>query len=255
MDFDFTPHQADSNIIMACHITGVFDVNRNITLDDDNFELVREWAESIAALNLQGIIFHNKFSAKTCIRHKNRNIKFIRINYNPQFNPNVYRYFVYNNFLHRYINYIKGVFVTDISDVTLVRDPFSDPYFIENPLSIFCGDEPKTLNNEWMLAHSAHLRKQISGFIEYEDKFGQQPLLNCGIIGGTAHLLLNFINKLSVIHQQNNCDNPTAFTGDMGAFNYLVRTQFNDHLKHGAPVNTIFKMYEDERLDCWFKHK
>jgi len=41
----------------------------------------------------------------------------------------------------------------------------------------------------------------------------------------------------------------------MGAFNYLARTQFNGHLRHGAPVNTVFKMYENERQDCWFRHK
>jgi hypothetical protein len=41
----------------------------------------------------------------------------------------------------------------------------------------------------------------------------------------------------------------------MGAFNYLARTQFNGHLRHGAPVNTVFKMYETERQDCWFRHK
>jgi hypothetical protein len=41
----------------------------------------------------------------------------------------------------------------------------------------------------------------------------------------------------------------------MGAFNYLVRTQFNHQLLHGAPVNTVFKMYETERNDCWFRHK
>jgi hypothetical protein len=41
----------------------------------------------------------------------------------------------------------------------------------------------------------------------------------------------------------------------MGAFNYLARTKFNNQLKHGAPVNTLFKGYELERKDCWFRHK
>ena len=47
----------------------------------------------------------------------------------------------------------------------------------------------------------------------------------------------------------------TAYTGDMGAFNYLARTRFNANLHHGAPVNTVFKSYENERTDCWFRHK
>ena len=37
------------DLVLACHITGVYDVNRNMTLADDSYELVREWAESVAA--------------------------------------------------------------------------------------------------------------------------------------------------------------------------------------------------------------
>jgi hypothetical protein len=255
MDFDVPYFVPNSNVLMACHITGVHDVNRNNTLEDDNYELVRDWAESVAALNLQGIIFHNNLSSETCNRYKNKFIHFIRVNYNSQFNPNVYRYIIYTQFLQKHINHFNGIFVTDVSDVTLINNPFIDPYFINNPNSIFCGDEPKILNNEWMVDHSTHLRSQISDFAEYENKFGQEVLLNCGIIGGYASVFFDFIQKLSDIHQRANFNNQTAFTGDMGAFNYLARTQFNVHLKHGAPVNTIFKMYENERTDCWFKHK
>ena len=82
-----------------------------------------------------------------------------------------------------------------------------------------------------------------------------ETLLNCGIIGGNASLMFDFIKRLWSIHQHANYANETAFTGDMGAFNYLVRTQFNEQLRHGAPVNTVFKMYENERTDCWFRHK
>jgi len=245
----------NTNLIMACHITGVYDVNRNTTLDNDNYELVRDWAESVSAQKIQGIIFHNRFNSETCEKFKNEYISFIKINYNQEFNPNVYRYFVYNDFLQQNIQFFNNIFVTDVTDVTLIKNPFIDPYFIENPLAIFCGDEPKTLNNDWMIDHSSNLRKNISDFAEYESKFGNETLLNCGVIGSKAPLFLNFIRKLCSIHEQANKDNQTAFTGDMGAFNYLARTQFNSHLKYGAPVNTIFKMYENERQDCWFKHK
>jgi hypothetical protein len=255
MDFDVPYFVPNSNVLMACHITGVHDVNRNVILEDDNYELVRDWAESVAALNLQGIIFHNNFSSETCNKYKSKFIHFIKVNYNPQFNPNVYRYFIYNLFLQKYGNHFKGIFVTDISDVTMVNNPFIDPYYIENSTSVFCGDEPKILNNEWMIAHSAHLREQISDFEEYEKRFGQDVLLNCGIIGGNAPLFMDFVKKLCDVHQQANFNNKTAFTGDMGVFNYLARTQFNTHLKHGAPVNTVFKMYENDRADCWFRHK
>jgi hypothetical protein len=246
---------SDRNLIMACHISGVFDVNRNETLNDDNYELVREWAESIADQKLNGIIFHNNFSTETCLKHENEFISFIRVNYNPAFNPNVFRYFVYRDFLELNMQRFDNLFVTDVSDVTLMKNPFTDPFFTENPSALFCGDEPKILNNEWMNDHSTHLRKNIPVYADYEQTFAEATLLNCGIIGANAPLFFEFIQQLCDIHERGNRENKTAFTGDMGAFNYLVRTKFNENLKHGTPVNTVFKGYEDDRQDCWFKHK
>ena len=255
MSFEMLGFRPNTDIIMACHITGVYDVNRNTTLDNDQYELVRTWAESIAEKQLQGIIFHNNFSEATCEKFTNEYISFLKIEYNNQFNPNVYRYFVYQDFLQHHIQFFKNIFVTDITDVTLVNNPFIDPYFIENSTSIFCGDEPKTLNNDWMRDHSTNLRNNISDYAEYEIMFKSETLLNCGIMGGSAPLIFDFIKKLCAIHEHANSTNQTAFTGDMGAFNYLARTQFNRHLIHGTPVNTVFKNYENERQDCWFRHK
>jgi hypothetical protein len=255
MAVDFHSFPPNTNIVMACHITGIHDVNRNLTLANDDYNLVKDWAESVTAADLQGVIFHNNFKDETCKRFENNNISFVKRQYNPQFNPNVYRYFIYKDFLQKHIKQLNAVFVTDITDVVLIKNPFIESFFTDNPSSLFCGDEPKTLNNEWMLAHSENLRNNISDYSEYENKFGHETLLNCGIIGSKAPLLLDFIEKLCQIHEEANSENKTEYTGDMGAFNYLARTQFNKFLKHGAPVNTQFKMYETQRSDCWFRHK
>jgi len=253
--FDNPNFSSNGNVIMACHITGVYDVNRNETLHDDSYELVRAWAESIADKKLHGIIFHNNFSVETCRKYENDHISFIRVDYNPAFNPNVFRYFVYRDFLEKNMGLFAHIFVTDVSDVTLMKNPFTDPFFTENPSTLFCGDEPKILNNDWMNDHSTHLRNNIADYAAYEQKFAEATLLNCGIIGGKAPLFFGFIQQLCDIHLKGNSDNKTAFTGDMGAFNYVARTQFNEKLKHGTPVNTVFKAYENDRRDCWFKHK
>ena len=57
-----------NNLIVASHITGIYDVNRNTTLANDDFSIVAEWARSIEALQLHGIIFHNNFSGKFKIK-------------------------------------------------------------------------------------------------------------------------------------------------------------------------------------------
>lgn len=240
---------------MACHITGVYDVNRNNLLQDDDYALVKDWAESMVALRLKGIIFHNNFTVETCEKFTNDCVSFQKVAYNPQFNPNVYRYFVYRDFLRIYAPRIKSLFVTDVSDVVAVQNPFTQLLFTQNPTALFCGDEPKILDNDWMKNHATHLRSKIADYADYERSFQKATLLNCGIIGGNTPVMQDFIEKLCLIHQQHNHDNATAYTGDMGAFNYLARTQFDAQLRHGAPVNTVFKMYEHDRLDCWFRHK
>ena len=71
--------QPNTNLVMACFITGVHDVNRNTTLSDDSAELVQDWAASVTAANLKGIIFHNNLSESTCKSLQNNSISFIKI--------------------------------------------------------------------------------------------------------------------------------------------------------------------------------
>ena len=112
----------------------------------------------------------------------NEYISFVRIDYNPTFNPNVFRYLVYLDYLAKCTEPIEGVFVTDVSDVTLAQNPFVHPFFTANLDSLFCGDEPKTLNNEWMLAHGEHLRGHMADYAAYEERFASEVLLNCGVL-------------------------------------------------------------------------
>lgn len=255
MHFDSHQIHKSKNLVLACHITGVYDVNRNTTLEHDDYELVRDWAESLAAAKVQGILFHTNFSDSTCQQFGNEFLSFIKIDCHPSYNPNVFRYFVYRDFLQHNLSQVNSVFCTDVSDVVLVKNPFTDSFFLENPHAIFCGDEPKLLQNEWMFDHGTHLREKILDYAAFEVAFANETLLNCGIIGANAALFYQFIEQLCAFHELGNQDNKTAFTGDMGMFNYVARTQFNAQLLHGAPVNTVFKNYETERTDCWFRHK
>ncbi|SDZ20367.1 MULTISPECIES: hypothetical protein [Rhodonellum] len=243
------------NVIMACHMTGIYDVNRNTVLPDDAYALIKDWADSIIDLNLKGIVFHNNFSDQTCAEIQGQHIQFIKVNHDTRFTPNVYRYFLYRDFIQQHFDELLNVFVTDITDVVVLKDPFQEPIFTGNPQAIFCGDEPKPLLDDWMLLHAAHLRSKISDYQGYEEEFKEATLLNCGIIGGNVQVMQLFLSQLCSLHEKYNSDNKTAYTGDMGAFNYLVRTEFNDRVIHGTPVNTVFKEYEAERKDCWFRHK
>jgi len=249
------PFSSGSPLVMACHFTGIFDVNRNIILPDNDFTLIKDWAISLKAQQVNGIIFHNNFSEATCNKFQHTQLKFIHIDYDQHYKPNIYRYIIYREFLKQHGSKISSLFVTDVSDVEMVNNPFIQPLFMDNANTLFCGDEPSTLYNEWMVAHATHLRNSIADYASYESDFKNATLLNCGIIGGNSKLMQIFIEELSAIHEHYNYNTSNAYTGDMGAFNYLVRTRFNDHLQHGYPINTVFKAYEKRRADCWFRHK
>ncbi len=244
--------KAQKNLILATYLAGIYDVNRNETLPADNISIIAAWAESIVTLGLQGVVFHNSLSENSVAKYASH-LQFVKVQFDERYNTNIFRYFLYRNFIKE--NEVDNFFITDITDVVVVNNPFTDLLFSNNPDKIFCGDETKLLSNEWMHAHSTHLRSKLNDYAAYEENFANDTLLNCGIVGGCAAMMKPFLEKLCNIHNRYNTDNTTAYTGDMGAFNYLARTQYNERIIHGAPVNTIFKAYETERKDCWFRHK
>ena len=242
-------------VICATLLTGVYDVNRNELLADDNFEIIREWAQSIIKLQLKGIVFHNNFSEETVKTYQNDYLSFIKVSYPSVLNANAYRYLIYKDFLAAHFDKIDQLFVTDISDVVVIQNPFIAPLFVNHPNDLFCGDELEVLDNEWMQNHNTHLRNSITDFAAYEALNKTQTLLNCGIIGGSFKVMKTLMDQLSNIHATYTIHNQTPYTLDMGAFNYVARTQFGNHLQHGAPINTEFKQYQINRTDCWFRHK
>jgi hypothetical protein len=249
-----TNFNLSTNLILGCHITGVYDVNRSQILKDDDFSIIEKWANSIAKLNIQAIIFHNNFSQQTVLKYQSEHLLFIEIVHDIRFNPNVFRYRVYSDFLKKYSNSIESLFVTDVSDVLVLQNPFVQPLFITNPDHIFCGDEPTVGYNEWMHNHGSHLRSRITDYINIESAYKSHRLLNCGIIGGTITTIQPLIASIWQIHENYNFDNTTSFTGDMGAFNYILRKNYSNRIFHGSPVNSEFKSYFDDGTN-WFMHK
>ena len=246
--------QLSNKIILGCHISGVYDVNRNQILSNDDFSIIELWANSISKLGLQSIIFHNNFSEKTILKYQSKHLIFIKITHDICFNPNVFRYYIYSQFLEKYYKKIDSLFVTDVSDVLVLKNPFIQPFFLNNPDFLFCGDEKSNWDNEWMYHHGTFLRSRISDYFEVENQFKSNPLLNCGIVGGNIQIIKSLIDSIWHIHEINNSNNNSFYTGDMGVFNYVIRKNFNNLILHGPPINTEFKSYFDDGVS-WFQHK
>ena len=124
--------EPNTSLVCASLLTGVYDVNRNENLESNNFETIKAWYNSILKLDLNAIIFHNNFSEKTVELYETNKIKFLQVKYDTSYNPNIYRYFLYKFFLEKHKKNIANVFVTDITDVEVINNPFKQKLFVEN---------------------------------------------------------------------------------------------------------------------------
>jgi hypothetical protein len=244
-----------NNIILSTIITGVDDLQRNIKWEDDNFDYIKDWYYSIIKNNLNAVVFHNTFSDETIKKYSNKNVSFIYVNYDGYLNPNVYRYFLYKKYIENNLDKINNVVITDITDVVIIKNPFDSEFFKSNTGHIFCGDEETTLNSDWMRKHNEHLRNNIPGFNEYEKQNANKKLLNCGIIGGSVFIIKELLDRICEVHEKVTITNKTNYTCDMGVFNYIIRTKYNELVLHGTPINTKFKYFEVNNNSCWFRHK
>ncbi len=253
--FNDIHHRNSTKFIFATLITGIYDVNRNEILKNNDFGIIQKWYNSVIKLQLNAIVFHNTFSKETVEKYTNEHIQFIEIEYDKRLNTNVFRYFLYQDYINKNVQKISDLFVTDITDVEVVNNPFESTLFEENPDYLFCGDEPEILDNEWMRNHNTHLRNLMPEFIAYEESNKYKTLLNCGVIGSNISVMKLLFDKMIAMHKAYSYSNTTNYTLDMGVFNYVAQTSFANKMFHGEPVNTVFKKYESHRNDCWFRHK
>ena len=79
-------------------------------------------------------MFHNNFSAATCKKYQNAHLRLVRVVPAAAYNPNVARYFIYRDFIRQYGDLLSSFFVTDVTDVVLLRDPFTTPFFKARPV-------------------------------------------------------------------------------------------------------------------------
>lgn len=208
-----------------------------------------EWADSLAALNLRGVVFYSGISV-AFISRTYPHIEFIHapsvFNEWPEadnWNAVDLRWLVYQNWLKKTLE--PAAFFTDISDVLVKQDPF--PLIREDVL--YCGDEPRTLSHDWM--YMAASRAGDQSMRQFIDANRNLPLLNAGVIGGKIATLRLFVDRLFDVGLKE-----CRYTVDMLYVNYVARNLPADlSLQHGQPVNSVFRGNQRDRTDVWFVHK
>jgi hypothetical protein len=217
---------------------------------------MRPWYESMRRLDLCGVIFHDRLSPSFVRRYRTDRIRFQRV---PQgrWSTNDQRFFVYRRFLRR--RRFRYAFLTDISDVTIVRDPFPELVRLGWPLVI--GDEvyPPPIgrsirNHPWLMERLRQTTTvgRVEVFEFFRDHRFRLPTLNAGVIGGRSRDLLAFLDAF--VRTRRSIGRPDRNL-NMPIVNYVFHRFHEGRFHRGAPVTSRFKRFERGRRDVWFIHK
>lgn len=240
---EYIPFYEKDNIFLTCYFTNVKDTQNNRVWESD-IKKLEPLINSLKETRL--VVLHD------CLEEEDtEKVTFIKVE--TSINPYFQRWISYRKYLLDNKESIGNVFCIDGTDVEILHEP----RWRELGNYIYVGDEPNTLNDTggWMSKNHPHLA--IQDLLNTKGKDYQ--LLNAGVLGGSVENVVEFLRSLvdfyclsendSIFHKT-----PGAGDTDMGAFNYIARTVFNERLRYGREITTTFKA--DERNNySWIKHK
>jgi glycosyltransferase involved in cell wall biosynthesis len=225
----FIPYKAQKNLVLTCYFTTLIDPQRG-TKWDFNPNALNDLKHSIpnntdfrALVDTKAIRMGGVLEVYSLPKHEN---------------PYMAKWIAFRDYIVAHPEY-DNIALLDGTDTEILNNPF--PHIDREKL--YCGDEPGTLNNQWLRNHHPQ-------YIEFLNKNMRTPILNAGVIIGHRMLLLEFLDK---IIERIPLDHSMT---DMTLYNYTLRTHFNDKIVSGRKVTTVFKAFDKvNRLGSWIKHK
>jgi glycosyltransferase involved in cell wall biosynthesis len=229
-------------IILTSYFNGAKDPQRGHYWGGNPSE-IRVLIESCHLTNTPLVVFHDCLD----MVKDTHLVHFRRVPKNPHKSPLAYRWLVYKDYLEK--NHHAKFFCVDSTDVRVLKNPFS---YMESG-RLYVGDESdQTWTNVWVEKYNEpHIN--IRGYKMTKELFKDARLLNAGIVGGDFEYAFELIEKMAD-HILKEPNDPLIHT-DMGLINYFARKYYNDVLRHGEPLNTRFKKFEENNRVAWFQHK
>lgn len=236
------------NIICTTYFCSKKDPQSPRHVSNNSYEYIKPWYESINKLDLNGIIFYDNLEESFINQYSNNNVSFIY--YKPEkYSLNDARFYAYKNYLDS--NNIDNIFMTDVCDVYIKKDPFK---FI-NKNNIYVGsDEPSTPtfgSNSYLLT-MAH--KAVVAGLRMSKSMLEYPCCNAGVIGGHVDIIKPFLDNMCATFDFLNSEG----NNNMTVLHYVLdkfHRPIEDKLVTGFPLTSAFKKYELNNEEVYFVHK
>ena len=246
----YLEQESKVDAVFSTYFTLKKDPQRGRYTQTNSYSYISAWHKSLTSLGLRGVVFHDGLDS----------------NFTDSINPKLYfekvvlgnrslnddRYFHYLQFIERN-PHLTHILMTDISDVTFLRDPFELMRLFDHHLFV-CEDallkdigSSKWLHNNIKTCFSKDA--QLNSSIEWLNRL--KPLYNAGVIGGPRHIVLRFLRMLTALLDtlpvKNDCN--------MAAVNYVIHKYFTDVAFTGFPFNSIFFRGQKNPRGVYVIHK
>ena len=188
-------------------------------------------------------------SEKFIKQYENDNIKFEYVDSSKfEYSLNDQRFLIYYDYINKHPE-ISNVFMTDGNDVKIVKNPFNN---ICNNLCIG-SEKGKIKTNKWLQNKINILNSNNNLNCEWKNK--NVNIYNAGILGGNRQIVLRFLKEMEnifmVLDEKQKTENL-----NMAIFNYVIFNNFNtNNILTGNMLHSVFKNYENNRIDIYFIHK
>jgi hypothetical protein len=214
----------------------------------NTIKYIEPWYNSIKNLNLHGLVFYDNLTDDFIDQYQTDSIRFVKVQ-PSEYSNNDWRFFCYRDYLenHEY----ASVFLTDGSDVSIVKDPHGIVQTYGDYIDFFlCKDS--ILLNEFPYIH-IHDQAKWDNLQWFLKNAKTLPLINMGVIGGNYNNIKEFLKHFCETRIQLG---NTNFNSDMWIGQYVFRYKLSHkNLLVGEPFTSNFKQYENDRQDVYFIHK
>ncbi len=173
-------------------------------------------------------------------------VKFVHFDYFRDETPHLRRFKLFRKFIEE--NSYDAYLTCDCHDVAVLRNPFIDVLNKRNNLYVGSETDMDMMKNLWIGKHFPTLGVEF-------DHFKNKQLLNCGILGGYRHLLLEFldtyISTFNAIYSPQ--FNPAVV--DMFSFNKVLYESYPKAFVTGSPLHTEFNAFDLNNKEACIAHK
>jgi len=214
----------------------------------NNFDYIKNWYNSIVSLGLEARVFYDNLSDEFLRTYETDKIKFVHAA-PSEYSNNDWRFFAYKKYL--LANKFDSVFLTDGSDVAVVKDPSQILIDFPDTDYFICKDSIKLVEFPYLWIHRDLKWDNLQFFTENAKEW---DLINMGVIGGSYTNIVEFLKTFCQAREDMKYE---YFNADMWVGQYVFRHLLpsSKKLLIGEPFTSNFKKYETNRQDVYFIHK